>query len=164
MKGRCNVELAPIDDHDHVTLMDSKNPRADAKHAVLDHYFANVVSLHTYLLACLPSELASQVLDAVIDPASYTTLLQHAYVGYCSPEGDPRQWSSGSQENESLSAVIRRVQRDILADAKVDNVLCLGYTLVGMRILTTAIERLTDISLHDRRKGFQLSTDTATHP
>ncbi|KAK9899223.1 hypothetical protein P389DRAFT_168145 [Cystobasidium minutum MCA 4210] len=129
--------------------MDSKNPRADAKHAVLDHYFANVVSLHTYLLACLPSELASQVLDAVIDPASYTTLLQHAYVGYCSPEGDPRQWSSGSQENESLSAVIRRVQRDILADAKVDNVLCLGYTLKGFSV----VNRYSNTSLTDLQES-----------
>lgn len=104
----------------------------EAKHAVLDYYYDNVVSLHSYQQACLPSELAYQLLDTVIDRASYTTLLQHTYVAYSGPEGHPRHLQDAPQDSLALEDVVRRVQREVLSSSgKADNILCHGYVMVS---------------------------------
>lgn len=104
----------------------------EAKHAVLDYYYDNVISLHSYLQACLPSELAHQLLDTVIDRASYTTLLQHAYVAYSTTDGHPKHLQDVPQDRLALEDVVRRVQREVLSGSgKADNILCHGYVMVG---------------------------------
>jgi hypothetical protein len=103
-----------------------------AAHPVLEHYYETVVSLHDYLTACLPVELAQTLFNEVIDPAAYATLLQRAQVAFTSPQGVPRLALEAIEKDTSLENVIRRAQRDLLSTSpRVENVLCLGYALVG---------------------------------
>lgn len=101
---------------------------ANTRHAVLDYYYSNVVSLQEYLISCLPAERAHQLLDRVIDTPSYTTLLQGTYVAWSTPEGAPRPFPSSNESLGPLEQITRRAQRDLLSSAtRPDNVLCYGF-------------------------------------
>lgn len=113
-----------------VEILASHEPSANVKHAVLDYYYHNVVSLQDYLTSCFPGEL--ELFDSAIDTPSYTTLLQRAYVAWSAPEGAPRPFEALLEEPLLLDDVIRRAQRDLLSTSgRPDNVICYGFVMAS---------------------------------
>lgn len=113
----------------HPTAGFKDTPLPNAQHAVLNHYYDNVVSLQDYLTLCLPAELV----DEAIDPISYRHLLQRAYVAWSTPEGTPKRFIRAHDEPEALDALVRRAQRYLLSSTgRPDNVLCYGFTLASL--------------------------------
>lgn len=106
-------------------------PNAAPKHPVLEHYFENVVSLHSYIKACLPSPQGDCLLDEAIDAPSYARLLFNTRVAWTSAQGAPRKTPTVDPDLSTLEDLVRRVQRDLLSGSvKSDNVLCYGYAMV----------------------------------
>ena len=105
---------------------------AIVQHPVLAHFYENAQSLLSYLTACLPGEIASQLLQSSTDGDSYEKLMRDSLVFWNTLKGGPRQCSYDTAANLSLGDIIRLVQRDILKDdQKASNVLCFGFRMVS---------------------------------
>lgn len=111
-----------------------------ARHAVLDYYYEHVLSLQDYLTACLPTELASTLLDKLIDGPSYVQLLQDTRVAWSDPAGAPRPFDPQINQGLTLPQLIRRAQRDLLScSSDRNNVLCFGFVKARLSHIATVV-------------------------
>lgn len=103
-------------------------------HPVLDICYENVVTLENYLRACLPDEVASQLVQTEADSASYVTLLRSTLVAWNGSQANTTPLAYNGRTDESLEETIKRVQRDILL-TKSTNCIALGYVQARLRLL-----------------------------
>jgi hypothetical protein len=112
--------------------------QAKLEHAVLSCYYHNLKSLHAYISACLPNEIADSVLLKATDEASYVSLLEDTRVAWNSTTGAPKPLAYESSSQVTSQWILRRAQRELLlSNRKASNVLCFGYKLVSTNSQTT---------------------------